>query len=151
MLLGFVVIIIFAYQVLNNQKTDKQATGVSTETVEEKAQDTIKPITTTTKTTTVKKTAFTKLPLNLSYGPAVAAYNYRFQFVNCQIQPNALTMKVGTILMLDNRDNTKHTIGFGDYKYSFGPYDYQIFKTGAAGEYNVICDGINRGKLVVQP
>ena len=150
MLLGLLVVIIFAVQVLNDQENHQKAsTSVASNDVvtnDVTAEDVVK---TKTNTTTTKGVAFTKMPLTLTYGAAIATYSYRFQFANCQILPQAQNVKVGSIVMLDNRDNANRTLGFGSFKYSFGPYGYQIFKTGVPGEYPVTCDGVNRGKLTV--
>lgn len=80
-------------------------------------------------------------PARLNYGDAIAKYLYRIQFVDCHGNPGSLSFKVGTPLMLDNRDPKPHTVKVAGKTYSLKAYDYAIATISKAGEYNLTCDG----------
>src|SRR6266404_3384722 len=69
----------------------------------------------------------TKAPApKLSYGAAVNAYKYRFQFSQCHGNPGSLTVKKGSPVMLDNRDAVAHTIKANGQSFRIAGYDYAV-------------------------
>lgn len=62
----------------------------------------------------------------LSYTDAVAKYgSNRIQFdATCQAHPNAMVVKNGTVLMLDNRSQTSQKIVFNGKTYTISALDY---------------------------
>lgn len=87
------------------------------------------------------------------YTALVAQYaSRRVQFgTNCQATPVAVTYKVGTAIMLDNRTNTAAAIAFGGKTYNLAAYGYQIITLDTAGNFLVDCGASqNVGTIVVQ-
>lgn len=106
--------------------------------------------TTTAPKLTPKKPAAVK---PLGYGELVKKYEgYRFQFsVNCsQVTPSSFVLKKGEKFMIDNRDDKKHTFGFGGQKFSVGAFGYVIVTAQLAGDQYVLCDGVQRARVNVQ-
>jgi hypothetical protein len=87
------------------------------------------------------------------YTALVAQYaSRRVQFgTNCQATPMAVTYKVGTQIMLDNRTNTASVLAFGGKTYNLTAYGYQIITLDTEGTYLVDCGGQqNVATIVVQ-
>lgn len=89
-------------------------------------------------------------PAKLTYGAAINAYKFRFQFSQCHGNPGTIDMKKGSPLMLDNRDNAAHTIKADNQSFRVGPLDYVVFNTSAVGTFTVTCDGGGAAKLTVE-
>lgn len=96
-------------------------------------------------------------PARLTYDQALATYgssgnNYRFQFTaNCQSVPSSLTLKKGSKFMLDNRDAEAHTFKIGTQTIRLNKYAFAVVTARQTGDLNIICDSVNRAKLLVQP
>ncbi len=86
----------------------------------------------------------------LSYGEAIKAYPFRFQFVNCSGNPGTMAVKTGAIVMLDNRDKVAHTIKADGQTFKIGALDYALLKTSALSNTFVTCDGGGSAMLNVQ-
>ncbi len=86
----------------------------------------------------------------LSYGQAVNAYKFRFQFLQCHGNPGTLAVKQGTVVMLDNRDAVAHTIKADKQTFKIAGYDYALLHTSALGDLFITCDGGGAAKLNVQ-
>lgn len=100
------------------------------------------------KTKTGTSTAVTK-----NYSDALSIYaksGYRFQFSNCSGNPGALTMKIGTKFMIDNRDNESHLISIGTKTYKLAAYDFAIVSIQKVGKFNITCDGGGAANVSVQ-
>jgi hypothetical protein len=91
-------------------------------------------------------------PLGLSYTQAQDLYadGYRIQFSSCSGTPGTLNVAAGSTIMLDNRDNTAHTIKVGGTSYSLGAYGFRVVKASAKGKLQVTCDGKGAAVLNVQ-
>jgi hypothetical protein len=96
-------------------------------------------------------------PARLTYDQALAIYgsggnNYRFQFAaNCQPVPGSLTIKKGSRFMLDNRDSEPHTFKIGTQTVRLNKYAFAVVTARQTGDLNILCDNINRAKILVQP
>jgi hypothetical protein len=77
----------------------------------------------------------------LSYGDAIQAYPFRFQFSQCHGNPGSMTVKKGTKVMLDNRDSTAHSIKIGSQTFKIAGYDYAVYYSPTIGLLNITCDG----------
>lgn len=86
----------------------------------------------------------------LSYGDAIKAYPYRFQFSNCSGNPGTLAVKKGSVVMLDNRDAVSHTIKADKQTFKIAAYDYALLHTSALSNTNITCDGGGAAVLNVQ-
>ncbi|MBI5530791.1 MAG: hypothetical protein HY918_04855 [Candidatus Doudnabacteria bacterium] len=86
----------------------------------------------------------------LSYGDAIKAYPYRFQFVNCSANPGTMSVKKNSPVMLDNRDKTAHTIKVSGQSIRIAPYDYQILYARTEGISVMTCDGGGSARLNVE-
>lgn len=73
-----------------------------------------------------------------------------FQFVNCAGNPGSLTLKRGTVFMLDNRDNKAHTIKVGKVAYSVAAYGYKLVNPQTLGVNQITCDGGGAATVNVQ-
>lgn len=85
-----------------------------------------------------------------AYQKAIETYQYRFQFSNCQGNPGKLTLKQGVKVMLDNRDATTHTFGFGGAKYTVKGYSFVIVTAPKAGTHFITCDGGGAAQMITQ-
>lgn len=87
------------------------------------------------------------------YTALVAQYaSRRVQFgTSCQATPMAVTYKVGTAIMLDNRSNTAAAVVFGGKTYNLGAYGYQIITLDTEGNFLVDCGASqNVATIIVQ-
>jgi hypothetical protein len=113
------------------------------------------------KPATVKKPAVKPAPVAPSPLSASAAYlkaldTYKkaglyLEFTNCHGLPGSLSVKKGTGVMLDNRDNKGHTFGFENKLYGAGSYRYVIVTPQHTGTDYITCDGGGAAQLLVQP
>ncbi len=99
------------------------------------------PATTTPNTNITKK---------LSYGEAIKAYPYRYQFVNCSANPGTMSVKVNSYVMLDNRDKVAHTIKANGQTFKIAALDYQILRPRIEGDTFITCDGGGSGKINIE-
>jgi hypothetical protein len=94
-------------------------------------------------------------PARLSYTEALKIYGvngYRFQFSdNCLGIPGRLTIKKGGKFMLDNRDDVAHTIKLGSQTFRLSKYGFAIATASQTGDLDILCDGVTRAELLVQP
>lgn len=93
----------------------------------------------------------------LSYGEAIKAYKYRFQFVNCHGNPGMISVKKGDPVMLDNRDAVAHTIKANGQSFRIAAYDYALVYPSIVTKDNVdltlsnlTCDGGGAATLNVE-
>jgi hypothetical protein len=92
----------------------------------------------------------------LTYDQALAVYgsggnNYRFQFAaNCQSTPSSLTLKKNSKFMLDNRDEVAHTFKIGSQTIRLNKYAFAVVTARQTGDLAILCDGVNRAKILVQ-
>jgi hypothetical protein len=86
----------------------------------------------------------------LSYGDAINTYPYRFQFSQCHGNPGALSVKKGSIVMLDNRDPIAHTFVADSQTFKIAGYDYALLHTSVITNINITCDGGGAAKLNVE-
>lgn len=147
---GALALVIIAYLVFSNKQKNKVMP--QPEQSQEQQANTTPPKETTT-TTTNKSTTSKKL----SYGDAIAAYKFRFQFVNCSANPGTMSVKSGTAVMLDNRDKVAHTIKVNGITTKIAPLDYVVIYpksvtsgTPTAASPNMTCDGGGSGVLNVE-
>lgn len=75
----------------------------------------------------------------------------RFQFADCHGTPGSITVKRGTVVMLDNRDDESHEIAVGSRAVTIGAYGFYLYTANEVGELNVTCDGGGAATLKVQP
>jgi hypothetical protein len=73
-----------------------------------------------------------------------------FQFVNCAGNPGTLTLKRGTVFMLDNRDSKAHTIKVGKLSYKLAGYGYKLVNPQTLGLNQITCDGGGAAVVNVQ-
>jgi hypothetical protein len=88
-----------------------------------------------------------------SYEKALNEYRSKgayFQFVNCAGNPGTLTLKRGTVFMLDNRDNKAHTIKVGKTAYYITAYGYKLANPQTLGVNQITCDGGGAASVNVQ-
>jgi hypothetical protein len=97
----------------------------------------------------------TPAPARLTYNDALKTYGvngYRFQFSdNCLGIPGRLTIKKGGKFMLDNRDDVAHTIKLGSQTFRLSKYGFAIVTASQTGDLDILCDGVTRAELLVQP
>lgn len=86
----------------------------------------------------------------LSYGEAIKAYPYRFQFLKCSGNPGSMAVKKGSIVMLDNRDSKTHTIKADGQTFSIPGYDYALLRASIISNSFVTCDGGGAAMLNVE-
>ncbi len=87
------------------------------------------------------------------YEKALNDYRSRgayFQFVNCAGNPGSLTLKRGTVFMLDNRDSKAHKIKVGTVTYTVGGYGYKLVNPQTLGLNHITCDGGGAAAVNVQ-
>jgi hypothetical protein len=127
-----VLVILGVWQAKRQDATVEQPTGgqnVSGQTPEAPA-------------TTTPETAAGQTPAKkLSYGEAIKKYQYRIQFVNCSGNPGMISVKRNIAIMLDNRDNKKHTIKVAGKTYTIAALDYALAYIPTEGTHNLTCDG----------
>src|SRR3989344_1209067 len=92
-------------------------------------------------TSTEESVDFDLVKVDLSYEKAIKAYPYRFQFSKCSGTPGTLTVKKGSIVMLDNRDAVAHTFKANNQTFKIAGYGYALLKTSAITNANITCDG----------
>ena len=85
-----------------------------------------------------------------AYQKAIESNQYRIQFSNCQGNPGKLTLKQSVKVMLDNRDATTHTFGFGGAKYTVKGYSFVIVNAPKAGTHYITCDGGGAAQMITQ-
>lgn len=134
----------------DENKKGETVETINTEEVTETIPETV--VTTTTTSTAPSKGTVTTKPTTqgLSYQRALAAYPYRIQFVSCHGNPGKLTVKQGSKVMLDNRDERTHTIMVGRNKYSIKGYNFTVVTAPTAGTYNITCDGGGAAQMITQ-
>jgi hypothetical protein len=93
----------------------------------------------------------------LSYGDAIKAYPYRFQFSQCHGTPGIISVKKGAAVMLDNRDKLAHTIKANGQTFRIAGDDYAIVHPATVTKdnvdltlSNVTCDGGGAATLNVE-
>lgn len=91
-----------------------------------------------------------KTPAKLSYGDAIKAYPERFQFTGCQGSPAIIAVKLGSPVMLDNRNAVAHTIVADKQTFKLAGYNYAVLYPKTLGNLVVTCDGKNSVTLNVQ-
>lgn len=86
------------------------------------------PTTTVTTRPTAKTSPVAVPPSNLTYGEALAKYgSLRIQFdAMCQAHPNAMVVKNGAYVMLDNRSSSPRTITLGTAKHALPAYGFYV-------------------------
>ncbi len=87
------------------------------------------------------------------YEKALNDYRSRgayFQFVNCAGNPGSLTLKRGTVFMLDNRDSKAHKIKVGSVTYNVAGYGYKLVNPQTLGLNHITCDGGGAAAVNVQ-
>jgi len=96
-------------------------------------------------------------PAKLSYGAAINAYKFRFQFTQCHASPGMISVPKNTPVMLDNRDKVAHTIKANGQSFRIAGDDYALIypqlTTGSGvnlADSNVTCDGGGAGTLNVE-
>lgn len=88
----------------------------------------------------------------ITYGQAVNDYgDQRFQFSSCHGTPGSLTMKQGSTVMLDNRDDKARTVQFGTLTYKLPAYGFKLATASELGDVAILCDGGGAAVLKVQP
>ncbi len=105
----------------------------------------------TTSKTPVKST----IAAEIKYSEALNLYRNAgryYQFVNCSATPGTMTLKAGTKLMFDNRENKPHKIAIGKVSsYNVSSYGFAIATApSAAGQYYITCDGGGAALLNVE-
>ena len=108
-------------------------------------------------TTTAKSTkANVKTPTvvdNRAYGELVITYKDRMlQFGNsCQVHMNNQVYKVGSTILLDNRNSVPLSINIGSSNYYLGAYGYKVVTLSSIGNFTVDCnDHRNVATVTVQ-
>lgn len=76
---------------------------------------------------------------------------YYIQFVKCHGTPGVLVVKKGVKVMLDNTDDSGHTLGFDGKLYGLGSFRYVIVTPLKVGPAYITCDGGGSAQLSVQP
>lgn len=143
-------------QTQNNQPPPGSDNNVivppATSTIEQPVVPTSTP--TSSESTSVKKPSIASISATLKYVDALALYRtsgFYFQFSKCHGTPGVLTVKSGTKLMLDNRDNTVRNIKIGSSAFSLGRYGFQIISANQGiGVHYITCDGGGSAKLTIQ-
>lgn len=76
----------------------------------------------------------------------------RYQFSNgCSTTPGSMVVKVGTKIMLDNRDLVAHTIKVGAQSTRIAAHDFAIMTMTQTGELTITCNGGGAARITVQP
>lgn len=122
--------------------------ATSSDTLASSSPATTSPAGTPVKTSAVSQTS-------QAYTDAVKAYPYRLQFSLCHGAVNTsntgtLSVKKGSKVMLDNRDNMVRIIAFAGQTYKLPAYGYTIITAAPAGTHNVTCDGGGAAVLNVE-
>lgn len=93
----------------------------------------------------------------LSYGDAIKVYPYRFQFLNCHGNPGMISVRKGSVVMLDNRDGVARTIKANGQSFKIAAYDYALVSPAIVTKdntdltlSNVTCDGGGAATLNVE-
>lgn len=151
--LGAVLVIAVVYAlVMDKPKSDDQ-TNTNNGSQEQNAQGEEQPGTDETPEAVAPTPA--PAPARLSYTDALKIYGvngYRFQFSdNCLGLPGRLVIKKGSKFMLDNRDDVAHTIKFKSQTVRLSKYGFAIVTASETGDLDIMCDGVNRAELLVQP
>jgi len=144
---GVVVVAIIAYAIYaNNRKADNSANSYNQQTQNQ-----------TSAANSTAASASPAAPAKLSYGAAINAYKFRFQFSQCHASPGFLSVKINTPVMLDNRDKVAHTIKADGQSVRIAADDYAVIypklPTGATAnlaDSNMTCDGGGAGVLNVE-
>lgn len=131
------------------------ATPISSQTPTS-TQTTSKPAATSTPATTKPKTTTTSgnKAVTSAYSLALATYTAngrRIQLYQCHGTPGQLLVKKGYTYMIDNRDNTSHTIRIGTLQtVNVTGYGYLILTASTLGTFNGICDQTGSFQLQVE-
>lgn len=82
---------------------------------------------------------------NRGYAELIIAYKDRMvQFGDlCQVRLSDQVYKVGSEILLDNRNNMPLTIKLGSESYDLGAYGHQIITLGTEGKFMIDC-GVNQ-------
>jgi|GEM_PF-4153796 hypothetical protein len=72
-------------------------------------------------------------------------------YPGCQATPGNLTVKKGSQVMFDNRNDKGHTIAYKGVNHWLGAYGYAILKFDYVGDNYVTCDGGGSAKVTVVP
>lgn len=72
-------------------------------------------------------------------------------YPGCQATPGNLTVKKGSQVMFDNRNDKGHTIAYKGVNHWLGAYGYAILKFDYLGDNYVTCDGGGSAKVTVVP
>lgn len=88
----------------------------------------------------------------LTYQEALATYGkFRIEFLQCHGNPGTLNVKVGTKIMLDNKDVVMRTITIGSQVAFVGGRSFAIPTLSEVGNHAVLCDGGGAARINVQP
>lgn len=92
---------------------------------------------------------------SLAFTNALKTYQYRIQFDQCHgtvnlVGTGILSVKKGSKVMLDNRDDAAHTIAFAGQSVKVAANDFAIVTAGKSGTFNVTCDGGGAATLNVE-
>ena len=140
--IGVLLIALFIY--LGLKKPDEDDTA--TQPTKQEEQTTTNQQTPATSTQTKTIPAVKKL----SYGEAIKAYKYRFQFVQCHANPGSMAVKKGSPIMLDNRDSQAHSIKTPDQTFTIAGFDYAVYYPNTIGIFKLTCDGGGSSDLRVE-
>lgn len=138
LILGAIGVYAYSHQNTDDKNTKQPVTQLQNE------NNIVSPVATTTNETPAVGTK------KLSYGEAIKAYPYRFQFVNCSGNPGSMAVKKGAIVMLDNRDKIAHTIKADGQTFKIAALDYALLRTSAISNTFITCDGGGSAMLNVQ-
>lgn len=129
------VVIVLGIYAYNHQGGGAQNTQQSYS----QGSSTVATVATTTPTSTPTSTGASGT--NLSYGAAIKAYPERFQFTQCHGTPATIAVKIGTPVMLDNRNATAYTIKADTQTFKLVGYGYAVFHPEVLGNLVVTCNG----------
>jgi hypothetical protein len=82
---------------------------------------------------------------NRGYAELIASYkDHMVQFGDsCQVRVSDQVYKLGSEMLLDNRNNTPLTIKIGSNSYDLGAYGHQVITLGSEGKFMIDC-GVNQ-------
>ncbi len=153
-----IVVLVVGVAVYNSNKQKSQVANNPTNTGQNSALnpadnqevEATEPSTTPTAANGTTK----KAPVpNEAYTKAIALYGskgYRIQFSQCHGNPGSLSLKKGVQFMLDNRDDSAHTIVIKSQTFHIPAYGFTIATAKDLGTYNITCDGGGAAQLNVE-
>lgn len=135
--IGAVILVVAIALVIKGNMDKKEAPAILPAPEETQEQVlTPKPSTTTSKPST---TTYTD---NRSYTELIAAYkNALVQFgTSCQVLKSNQVFKVGTEVLLDNRNSVPVTLKIGSSVHTLGAYGYKVISLSSEGTFMVDCN-----------